>query len=66
MDPQFAAVVCKEHGQVHLSEGDYMRQMNKPDSTWYCPYCGDDAYFDEDYYEDHHGINDDCEVTDEP
>lgn len=61
-DQHYAAVICRGDsvpgqqpcGQVPLSESEYNRQMNRPDSLWACPRCGSTAEFDDDYFEEHH------------
>lgn len=71
-DVAYAAVICrgdsvpgqKSCGQVHISESEYSRQMNRPDSLWMCPHCGSTAHFDDDYFEELHGIADE-EAPDE-
>jgi len=60
----FAAVRChgdsipgqEPCGLVEISEQEYERQMNRPDSLWCCPHCGSTATFDDDDYEERHGI----------
>jgi uncharacterized C2H2 Zn-finger protein len=56
------AVICRGHedipgapacGQVFLTKHEYQRQMDRPDSTWHCPKCGADAWWDDDNYELH-------------
>jgi|SRR6185312_5626488 len=58
----YAAVIChgdsvpdqQPCGQVPLSQDEYNRQMNKPDSLWTCPRCGSTADFDDALFEDLH------------
>ena len=64
-DPFYAAIDCRKCGQVPLSEAGYIQQLDAPDSPWRCPKCGAVAEFDDDYYEDHHGITD-VEADDDP
>lgn len=45
------AVVCREHGKVFLTNHEYNRQMNRPNSLWQCPMCLDSAAWDDDTYE---------------
>ena len=45
------AVICCDHGRVFLSYHEYVRQMNRPDSVWICPACGDSAGFDDETFE---------------
>jgi uncharacterized protein with PIN domain len=47
------AVICHRHGRVYLTQQQYDVQMNKPDSFWLCPVCGDVAGWDDDNYEKH-------------
>jgi hypothetical protein len=42
LDPTDAAVHCKgKCGLVFLTDEQYDAQMDRPDSTWTCPQCGD-------------------------
>ena len=45
------AVVCREHGQVFLTDKEYDAQMDDPDALWKCPLCGRQAEWDDDNYE---------------
>lgn len=45
------AVLCDYHGQQFLTEEQYSHQLNRPDSLWMCPRCGDFAYWDDDEYD---------------
>lgn len=45
------AVICREHGQVFLTEEEYVWQMNHPDDLWGCPICGKAAQWDDDNFE---------------
>jgi len=52
-DPSPYAVYCHgDCGLVFLTDEQYDYQMNRPDSFWFCPHCGDSADWD-----------DDCQVT---
>lgn len=61
-ESHYAAVICNGDsipgqegcGQVLLSESEYTRQTNKPDSLWTCPRCGSTAEFDDDYFDERH------------
>ena len=46
------AVICTEHGQVFLTFEEYIRQLDKPNSIWTCPKCGEAAPWDDDHYAD--------------
>lgn len=69
----YAAVICRGYGdadfrgcgQVPLTEAQYVAQLSLPDITWRCPRCGQEADFDDTYFEDVHGLNDEVE-DDEP
>ena len=57
------AVVCQEgHGKVCLTKEQYDRQMNRPDSLWYCPLDGCCAYWDDEHYEKHCYPDDDGRI----
>ena len=43
-------------GKVVLSEDQYIRQMDRPDSLWSCPTCGSTADFDDVAFEELHNI----------
>ena len=45
------AVLCDDHGQRFLTEAQYDQQMSRPDALWRCPRCGENAYWDDDNYE---------------
>jgi hypothetical protein len=45
------AVLCDDHGQRFLTHEQYLRQLNRPDSLWACPACGESAHWDDDEYE---------------
>lgn len=45
------AVICREHGQVFLTDEEYDSQMDAPDSVWKCPLCGRSAEWDDENYE---------------
>ena len=45
------AVICRNHGQQFLTEEQYERQLDRPDSLWTCPVCGDSATWDDDNFE---------------
>lgn len=59
----YAAVRCRGDvaahscGLVEIDEQEYSRQMSRPDSLWCCPNCGSTAYFDDEYFEKSHGID---------
>ena len=42
---------CNEGKLIFLTYAEYMRQMNRPDSLWKCPYCGYEACWDDNNYE---------------
>ncbi len=58
-DPTPYAVYCKgrcsSSGLMFLTEQEYMKQMDRPDSLWQCPQCKGPAEWD-DY----------CQVTNPP
>lgn len=45
------AVLCNDHGQQFLTHEQYLRQLNRSDSLWACPRCGESAHWDDDEYE---------------
>lgn len=45
------AVLCDDHGQQFLTAEQYEHQLDRPDSFWSCPRCGECAYWDDDEYE---------------
>lgn len=45
------AVICRQHGKQFLTHEEYSYQMNRPDSLWMCPICGENAWWDDDNYE---------------
>jgi hypothetical protein len=45
------AVICRQHGKQFLTHEEYQYQMNRPDSLWMCPICGESAWWDDDNYE---------------
>jgi hypothetical protein len=45
------AVFCPHHGQVFLSLEMYIAQLDRPDSVWCCPKCGESAEWDDTNYE---------------
>ena len=47
INPMYA-VICRKHGRVALTEAQYDEQMDRPDSRWTCPTCGDIAEWDDD------------------
>jgi len=64
-DPQYARIICPEHGPVFLSEADYWAQMRNPDARWVCHEfctsppeamgpCGAICEFDDDYFDAKH------------
>lgn len=44
-------VICFEHGKQGLSGMQYDVQMRRPDATWKCPVCGNEANWDDERYE---------------
>lgn len=62
MSDAYARVICwgdsiegqEPCGKVTLSEHEYDRQMSRPDIGWWCPHCGSNAWFDDDYFEGKH------------
>jgi hypothetical protein len=43
------AVVCTDHhGIIYLTNEEYNYQMNRPNRTWVCPICHNDAYWEDD------------------
>lgn len=57
MDEEYAQIICIKCGLVFLTEEEYDEQMSKPTSKWTCPNCLQEAYFDDDYFEDKHFIS---------
>ena len=65
----YAAVLCRGDsvpgqprcGQVKISEAEYSRQMDRPDSFWMCPNCGSTANFDDEFFETLHEISEEDE-----
>jgi hypothetical protein len=45
------AVLCPTHGQVFLTDAEYDKQMDDPETLWTCPICGERAEWDDDNYE---------------
>ncbi len=45
------AVLCDDHGQQFLTEEEYSWQLNRPNSRWTCPRCGEVAHWDDDEYD---------------
>lgn len=45
------AVLCDDDGQQFLTEEQYSHQLDRPDSFWSCPRCGESAHWDDDEYE---------------
>ena len=52
----YAGIICPHHGQVDLDMEEYMDQMRAVDSLWKCPCCRSASEFDEERYEEIHGI----------
>lgn len=57
----YAGVICRGHGdpfpdcgKVDIDAKEYERQMMRPDSTWRCPECGAEAWFDDERFEELH------------
>ena len=49
----FARVRCHYGcGVQALTEAQYDYQMDRPNRTWCCPRCGDDASWDDQYWDD--------------
>lgn len=46
------ALACLDHGKIVLSGEEYMRQLKLPDAKWECPYCHQQAEWDDDHYEE--------------
>jgi len=44
-------VICENCGKQGLSEVEYHNQMMRPDSTWRCPVCRQEAEWDDARYE---------------
>jgi hypothetical protein len=65
----YAAVICHGNsvpgqspcGRVEIDEAEYSRQMDRPDAFWCCPNCGSTADFDDAYFENAHGIDEEPE-----
>lgn len=47
------AVNCPIHSKICLTKEQYDAQMNRPNSLWMCPLCGEVAYWDDEHYERH-------------
>lgn len=41
------AVICQDHGTQCLEEDNYLAQLSRPDSTWRCPICRQEAEWDD-------------------
>ena len=48
----YAGIICRNCGKQDITYHNYMMQMNRPNSFWRCPKCGDDCQFDDDRYEE--------------
>jgi hypothetical protein len=51
---RYAALVCKNHGTVYIGFKEYVSQLSNPDRKWVCPSCGQDAVFDDKYFDKMH------------
>jgi hypothetical protein len=59
---KYAALICPRHGQVFLTQAEYIRQMKDVNEVWRCPepnlrehapaICGRICDFDDDYWEE--------------
>lgn len=50
--PTYYGVICKSCGRIPIGKDNYNKQMNRPDSRWRCPQCGDSPVaFDDILYE---------------
>ena len=38
-------------GPSFLTDGEYLRQLDRPDDLWQCPKCGDTASWDDENYD---------------
>lgn len=50
-EPTPWAVICAVHGQVYLTEDEYVKQLERPNSYWRCPRCNMTATWDDANYE---------------
>jgi len=50
--PNPYGIVCPNHGEVELTEEQYIAQLMNPDALWKCPICNYPSDFDQDKYED--------------
>lgn len=44
-------VRCKTHGLVELTDDEYDAQLSRPDDRWRCTVCGEEASWDDAWYE---------------
>lgn len=49
--PTAYAIRCPNHGQVFLTKEGYDVQMNRANSRWACPMCGESASWDDNNYD---------------
>lgn len=49
-------------GKVDIDVKEYDRQMSRPDSTWRCPKCGAEAWFDDERFEELHPMPEEDEL----
>lgn len=53
--PRYAQVKCPDHGDVGLTEQQYVDQMKElPNHPFECPICHQPAVFDEQYWQEQH------------
>lgn len=41
-------IICPDCGPVELSEEEYNKQLDSPNSVWTCPICAESAEWDDD------------------
>lgn len=53
MDREVTAwqVICVLHGPVCLTSEEYDSQMMRPNATWHCPVCGQNAQWDDEHHD---------------
>lgn len=72
MSGEYPYVVdCDFCGKIVLTDAEYDKQMSLPDNLWECPVCSNEAFWDDDNYDDHyyelaeeHTYCSDCKTTD--
>ena len=50
-EPTAYAVECDNCGLVYLTHKNYMAQLSRPDSRWFCPRCGENASWSDEIHQ---------------